>query len=295
MLILIAHIYIHRIGLLRQICFRLHLDLDISGSVLTDGIHENRTGSGRGKKCGVCSVLILSLHCSHDLKDHIVDAGRCGSILQMQRQHKALPCMYVFGLRLKAGDDNSRNRSFSVCPHTGSPAELYIGIQRRLLTVALRIPIDDFKGDLLITVAHVASGLQIPGHLPAAVHIGHAGIGPWQILDGLGIVGAGDLKGPGSGVRTQDGRHDRVSHHGLAHVHHGKDNADRLPCIGHGRDPVAAHHQKVVSADGGGVVVFVVIIIVWWIHHIIHFLFCSRNISFNPFGSRHIFNLIHGF
>ena len=127
------------------------------------------------------------LNLDAELKKHIVDTGSCRCVFQMKCQHKAITCMYHFWIRLKTSHDHSRGGCFSICTHTCGTAGLNIRIQGSGLTASVRCKISYIKGNLLISISHIASGLKIPGQFPAAVHIRHARIGSWKILYGLRI------------------------------------------------------------------------------------------------------------
>ena len=80
--------------------------------------------------------------------------------------------MYHFWICLKTSHDHSRGGCFSICTHTCGTAGLNIRIQGSGLTASVRCKISYIKGNLLISISHIASGLKIPGQFPA--------VGPYQ-------------------------------------------------------------------------------------------------------------------
>ena len=187
MLILITHIHINSIRLLCQIRPGFHLDLNISGPIFCHLIYKNSIGTCSRKEGFIGCLRIFSLYCRIKLKKHIVDTGSCRCVFQMKCQHKAITCMYHFWICLKTSHDHSRGGCFSICTHTCGTAGLNIRIQGSGLTASVRCKISYIKGNLLISIPHIASGLKIPGQFPAAVHIRHTRIGSRKILNGLRI------------------------------------------------------------------------------------------------------------
>ena len=110
MLILIAHVNVDSIWFLCQIGSCFHFNLDIFGSIFCHLIYKDRVGTGGRQERFIGRLGILSLYCCIKLKQHIADTGCCGSIFQVQGQHKTFTCMYRLRIGLKSGYNHPRHR-----------------------------------------------------------------------------------------------------------------------------------------------------------------------------------------